>query len=99
MAQKVNWTNLPVTLPGGALLPHLSARMRTETIDVVFHEIGGTEAMAEWARQNKTEFYQMWGRGAVRSANVEVSSDNTIESLLDRLDAGEHAKVISPDGK
>lgn len=96
---RVNWSHLPISMPNGNLLPHLSARMRTETIDAVFHDIGGAQAMSDWARDNKTEFYQMWGRGAVRSTNVELSSDGSLESLLDRLDAGENAKVISPDGE
>lgn len=99
MAQRVNWTHLPVSMPNGNLLPHMSARARTEVIDIVFQDIGGPAAMSDWARQNQTEFYQMWGRGAVRSTNVELSADSSMESLLDRLDAGEHAKVISPDGE
>lgn len=96
---KVNWSKLPVTLPNGQMMPHISARMRTETFDIAFQEIGGQEALNDWARQNKGEFYKMYARGAVRSTNVELATDGSIETLLDRLDAGEHAKVISPDGE
>lgn len=98
---RVNWTHLPVTMPNGQMLPHLSARMRTETMDAVFHELGGAQKLADWAAksdENYGMFFQAWARGAVRSTNVELSTDDSIESLLARLDAGEGAKVISPDG-
>jgi hypothetical protein len=87
-------------MPNGQMLPHLSARMRTETMDAVFADLGGAQRLADWARasdENYGAFFQAWARGAVRSTNIELTADDSIEGLLDRLDAGEHAKVISPD--
>lgn len=98
---KVVFPNLPIITPAGDMLPHLSARRRMEVMDLVFEHIGGVEAMASWASRdndNRSDFYKMWARGAVRSTNVEVSSAVTPEDIIARLDAGEHARVISPDG-
>ena len=33
-----------------------------ENIQAVFTRLGGTAAMAEWATENKTEFYKLYGR-------------------------------------
>lgn len=99
MSKRVNWSGLPVTMPNGAMMPAMSARMRTELVDGAFYEIGGPAAFADWARENKSDFYKMWGRGAVHSASVELHADESIEAILDRLDAGEHAKVVSPDAE
>jgi len=33
-----------------------------ENIVAVFTRLGGTAAMAEWAEENKTEFYKMYAR-------------------------------------
>lgn len=95
---KVQWSHLPVAMPGGSLLPHMSARLRTETIDAVFHNIGGPEAMTAWAEsnnENRTKFYEMWSRGAVRSSNVEVGVSDGVEALLEKLDRAESAKLIN----
>lgn len=94
---RIVWPVVPAGMVGGELLPHLSARARTEMIDMVFHEIGGFPAFADWARTERTEFYRMYARGAVKSTNVELTSNISPEDIIARLDAGEHARVISPD--
>jgi len=33
-----------------------------ENIQAVFVRLGGTKAMAEWANENKTEFYKIYSR-------------------------------------
>jgi hypothetical protein len=33
-----------------------------ENILAVFTRLGGTSAMAEWAKNNQTEFYRLYGR-------------------------------------
>lgn len=66
-------------------------------VDMVFEEIGGFQRFADWARREETEFYRIYARGAVRSTNVEMSNVMSPEDIIARLDAGEHAKVISPD--
>lgn len=71
--------------------------MRTETVDALFVGAGGFEkalAHITSTEERYGEFLKMWARGAVRSTNVELSADDSVEALLARLDAGEHAKVI-----
>lgn len=100
MANDVEWKHLPVALPGGGMLPHISGRMRTATVDAVFVMIGGTERLADWAAKNPGEFYtKIWGKGMSKPVTVEVQDTDSLESLLAALDNGEHAKVISPDGE
>lgn len=94
---KVKWSHLPVAMPGGSLLPHMSARLRTETIDAVFHNVGGAERMTAWAEEsndNLTKFYEMWSRGAVRSTNVEHSAGEGFEAMLEKLERADNAKLI-----
>lgn len=89
-------------MPGGPLLPHMSARLRTETIDALFIGAGGFDRALAWINksdENYGDFFKLWARGAVRSTNVELTADDSIETLLARLDAGEHAEVVSPDAR
>lgn len=99
---KVSWSHLPVGMPGSGLSPHLSARMRTETVDALFVGAGGFDRALAWLDESSENYGKFllgpWARGAMRSSSVELSADDSIESLIDKLDAGEHAKVISPDG-
>lgn len=84
-------------MPGGSLLPHMSARLRTETIDAVFHNVGGAEKLTAWVEasdENYAKFIEIWARGAVRSTNVEVSASEGVEALLEKLDRAENAKLI-----
>lgn len=94
---KVQWSHLPVAMPGGSLLPHMSARMRTETIDAVFHNVGGAEKLTAWVEandENYAKFVDIWARGAVRSSNVEVSASKGVEALLEDLHRADNAKLI-----
>lgn len=96
------WDQFPMTVPGGGLMPHVSARLRQETVDAVFQAAGGFDkllAFTESSEDNYKFFLQhLWGKGLPRVTNAEVSVDaDGVEALLAKLDAGEHARVISPD--
>lgn len=98
---KRDWSHLPIAMPGGAMMPHISARLRTEMIDALFVGSGGFERAQAWidkSDDNYGEFFKIWAKGAVRSTNVELSADSSVESLLLELDAGQHARVINNDG-
>lgn len=45
-----------------------------ENIIAVFQRIGGTAAMARWARANETEFYKLYARLIPANVAVEVRS-------------------------
>lgn len=99
MADEVEWKHLPVALPGGGMLPHLSGRMRTATVDAVFVMTGGVERMADWANKNYGEFItKVWAKGMSKPISVELAESGSLEELLAKLDQGEHAKVINEDG-
>lgn len=89
---------LPTSLPGGSLLPHMSAKLRTQTIDTLFELAGGHERALAWIEKsddNFAEFFKIWAKGAVRSTNVELGVSDSLEALLDKLDAAENAKTIN----
>ena len=51
-------------------------RLARENIVTVFEQMGGTEAMAEWARENRTEFYsRIYARMLPSEAHVTTESD------------------------
>jgi hypothetical protein len=66
--------SFPAVIPGGALMPHLSARHRTALIDGLFEAVGGFERAQAWIEKsdaNFEEFFKIWAKGAVRATNVE----------------------------
>jgi hypothetical protein len=98
------WDQFPMTVPGGGLMPHVSARLRQETVDAVFQAAGGFDRLLAFTEANEDNYkfflQHLWGKGLPRVTNAEVSVDaDGVEALLARLDAGENAKVISPDGQ
>lgn len=100
MSEDHPWKHLPVALPSGGMLPHLSGRLRTATVDAVFIMMGGVERLADWANKNPTDFYtKVWAKGMSKPITVEVQDENSLEGLLAALDAGEHAKVINEEGE
>lgn len=58
-----------------------------------FEMIGGVDRFADWADKNPGDFYTKL-LPKVIAKPVEVSMSEGVETLLERLDAGEHAKVV-----
>src|ERR1700687_2870159 len=88
---------LPTSLPGGMMLPHMSARRRHEVCDVVFEMLGGTERLHHEANRDRDaywEFMKLWSKGLPRAVATEHSVGEGVEALLDKLDAAENAKTI-----
>lgn len=55
-----------------------------ENIIAVFTRIGGTAAMADWARENRTEFYRLYAKLVPQQVDVDVNirpCDVTAEPL------------------
>lgn len=82
------------------MLPYLSGRYRAGVMDALFEHVGGFERAAAWIEKsddNYGQFFRMWAAGAVKPTAEEATTNKTVsvEDLLARLDAGEHAKVIN----
>lgn len=89
---------VPTTMPSGDLMPHMSARLRTHTIDALFEAAGGFERAQAWIEasdDNFGEFFvKVWAKGAAKSSNVEHNVGDSVEALLDKLDAADRARPI-----
>lgn len=90
---------LPIALPGGHLMPHMSARRRSEVVDMVFEQIGGVERMVAWAEKpdNTGDFYtKVWAKGLPKNISTEHNLGGGVEELLDQLDRAEKAIDVTP---
>src|ERR1039458_6257615 len=57
-------------------------RTAKENIVAVFTRLGGTAAMAEWARENLTEFYRLYGRLIPLEGAVTMNMNNSLVQIL-----------------
>ena len=97
------WRDLPTQLPGGDLLPYMSAVARQQMMDAVFYHTGGFRRLCAWVETsdaNYGDFFKTWAKGAVRANQVDnIAPPTVIEDLLAQLDAGEHAKVVNGEAE
>lgn len=61
-----------------------------DNILAVFTRLGGTHAMADWAKENLTEFYKIYARLLPQSMSVDATHRHTVDTgdaatLKDRL--------------
>lgn len=91
-------TKPPMMLPGGSLMPHMSARRRHEICDTVFEMLGGTERLHHEANRDNESYWKfmgMWQKGLPRAVATEHSTSEDVEKLLEKLDRAESAKDIT----
>jgi hypothetical protein len=91
---------LPIVLPGGTIMPHLSARRRHEILDTAFEMMGGVERLVHEAERTPDSYWELmklWGKGLPRAVATEHSASANVEDLLDRLDKADSAKIINAD--
>ncbi len=81
----------PMTAPDGTIMVNASKYSRAAVL-TVFEMIGGTRAMAEWARENPNEFYTKLFPKTIQK-DIEVGARDDVEGLLERLDEGEGFKA------
>jgi hypothetical protein len=83
-------------MPGGDLMPHMSARARTNMIDALFAGTGGFDRALAWIEKNDDNygefFTKVWARGAAKTNSTELTGTVTVENLLDQLDDAERAE-------
>lgn len=85
-----DWSKMPVPVPGGSLLPHMSARARTQTVDALFEGCGGYDRALQWIEaddENYGKFFvHIWAKGVERPVHMEHGMDDGMEAALARLD-------------
>lgn len=62
-----------------------------ENVVAVFTRLGGTATMAEWAKENRTEFYKLYAKLIPTEATVTVNDERPL-SYAERLE-----KELQPD--
>lgn len=96
----ITWGKLPLAMPGGEMVPHMSARARTQMVDALFEASGGFQKALDWIEksdENYGEFLtKIWAKGVAKATVVEHGLGDGVEALLAQLDGGAHARVISP---
>lgn len=87
----------PTVLPTGDLMPHMSARMRHQVCDTVFEMLGGAHRLFDEANRDRDsywEFMKLWSKGLPRIGGQENVSRDSVESILEELNAERDAKTI-----
>lgn len=59
--------------------PNKLSGQAKDNIGAVFNRIGGTAAMAEWANENKTAFYQIYSK--LIPVQISGDEDNPIQTI------------------
>lgn len=81
--------SFPSVIPGGALIPHMSARHRTQLVDALFEAVGGFErakAHIEASEDNYHDFFMAWMKGQAKAINTEHTASDDLSNLIKRLD-------------
>ena len=83
-------------------VPNKVGAQAKENIVAVFTRLGGTAAMADWARRNQTEFYRLYARLIPSESTTEISvrdaEDLSTEELLSIARAGQsRGEEVEPD--
>lgn len=80
-----NWKKGQSANPAGRR-PGVANRMTRaakEAFELAFEALGGSDALAAWARRNKTEFYRLYAR--LIPLNVNVDTTTRVLSYAERM--------------
>lgn len=83
-------------------MPHVIGRSFLNGLAEVWWDAGGRDRLLAWANKSDDNFYELTKlvvKMAPRQlgAEAEAQAAGAIEDALARIDAGEHARVVSPD--
>lgn len=90
----------PSVLPGGALMPHLSARYRRQQMDALYEAVGGFDkalAYIEKSDENYGKFLEQYWKGQAKAVSVEHNADGDLADIIKKLDEEDRfkkAKII-----
>jgi hypothetical protein len=65
-----------------------------EAVRIVYEDIGGHKAFAEWARENPTEFYKIAAR--LIPTEIATRSDDTLTVVIRRLGDSPDENTVAP---
>lgn len=83
---------LPATSPSGELMQAAGKYARNAVL-TAFDMIGGVNALAEWGRANKTDFYtKVFTKTITRE--VDVKDERSVEDLLALLDKADAIPAV-----
>lgn len=66
-------------------VPNKTTTTVRENTLAVFDQIGGLDTMADWASENLTEFYRLYGRMAPSDPDAPGSADNPLHHKVERV--------------
>jgi UV DNA damage repair endonuclease len=58
-----------------------------DNIAAVFNRLGGTAGMAEWAIENRTQFYQIYSKLLPLQVNADVAGELINKVVIEFVDA------------
>jgi hypothetical protein len=91
VAKTIPVSRLPKTAPDGTIMTN-AAKYSRNAVLTAFEMIGGTQALAEWAQDNKTDFYKTIFTKTIQR-DVEVGVSDGVEALLGQLDAKKQVEM------
>jgi hypothetical protein len=53
--------------------PNVATAAAKENLIAVFTRLGGTAAMARWAKRNQTDFYRLYGKLVPQQIDMEIT--------------------------
>lgn len=65
--------------------PNKLSSTAKENIGAVFTRIGDVDSMAEWAAENRTDFYKLYARLVPTDVNAELNVGNRLLEVLTGL--------------
>lgn len=70
-----------------------------QSVLTAFEMIGGTQALADWGRDNKEKFYTTLFAKTI-GKDVEIGASDDVEKLLERLDtSSRHREELTIDAE
>lgn len=88
---------LPMVLPSGTMLIHMSACRRRRIMDELWESVGGFERAQAWIEKsdaNYETFFKDWMKGSARHMQIEHSNAESTEDMVDEVERSERAQVI-----
>ena len=72
--------------PSGAKGPQKFTRAAKEAFEFAFDESGGAEALAEWASDNRSDFYRLFAKLIPRDVKLDATVAVSLVQALEELD-------------